>query len=164
VFCGFKLNLAFYSNTVTHWERGQREWSPGFWRASLPIIAGKSSVAGDPLESYGRRGPKYPGRTLVGETPGTWKGGGGPIGGDLMVKLLGKLASLFRPTACVRGRGSTTKMRRETKDFGDEIFLTTPSSVRFLRFPRINWPFTVSPALNSLDFFATVTAFSCPFT
>jgi len=30
-------------------------------------------------------------------------------------------------------------------------FLTTPSSVRFLRFPRRNWPFPVSPAVNRPD-------------
>jgi len=34
----------------------------------------------------------------------------------------------------------------------DEVFLTTPSSVRFLRFPRRNWPFPVSSVANCLDF------------
>jgi len=43
---------------------------------------------------------------------------------------------------------------------GDEIFLTTPSPTRFLRFPRRNWPFPISTAVNCLDFAATVIAFS----
>jgi len=44
----------------------------------------------------------------------------------------------------------------------DEIFLTTSSPARFLRFPRRNWPFLVLSAVNCLDFAATVTAFYCP--
>jgi len=48
--------------------------------------------------------------------------------------------------------------------FRDEIFLTTPSPDRSLRFPRRNWPFPVSSAVNCPDFAATVTAFSCPLT
>jgi len=47
---------------------------------------------------------------------------------------------------------------------GDEIFLITLSSARFLQFPRKNRPFPVSSAVNCLDFAATVTAFSCPLT
>jgi len=47
---------------------------------------------------------------------------------------------------------------------GDNLFLTTPSPTRFLRFPRRNWPFPVLFAVNCLDFAATVTAFFCPFT
>jgi len=42
--------------------------------------------------------------------------------------------------------------------FGDKIFLTILSPARFLRFPRWNWPFPVSSALNCPDFAATVTA------
>jgi len=45
-----------------------------------------------------------------------------------------------------------------------EIFFTTPSPARFLRFPRRNWPFPVSSAVNCLDFAATVTAFFCSLT
>jgi len=47
---------------------------------------------------------------------------------------------------------------------GDELFLTTLSPARFLRFPRRNWPFSVLSAVNYLDFAAMVTAFFCPFT
>jgi len=47
---------------------------------------------------------------------------------------------------------------------GDEIFLTTLSHARFLRFPRRNWPFSVSSAVNCPDLAATVTTFSCPLT
>jgi len=45
---------------------------------------------------------------------------------------------------------------------GDELFLTTSSPARFLRFPQGSWPFPVLSALNYLDFAATVTAFFCP--
>jgi len=45
---------------------------------------------------------------------------------------------------------------------GDEIFLTILSSARFLRFLQRNWLFSISPAVNSPDFAATVTAFFCP--
>jgi len=46
----------------------------------------------------------------------------------------------------------------------DEIFLTTFSFARFFRFSQKNWPFPVPSAVNSLDFAATTTAFSCPLT
>jgi len=42
---------------------------------------------------------------------------------------------------------------------GDELFLTTPSPARFLRFLRRNWLFPVLSDMNCLDFAATVTAF-----
>jgi len=45
---------------------------------------------------------------------------------------------------------------------GDEIFFITPSPARYLRFPRRNWPFPALSAVNSPNFAATVTAFSCP--
>jgi len=48
--------------------------------------------------------------------------------------------------------------------FVETKFFSTPSSAIFLQFPRRNWPFPVSPALNCLDFAATVKAFSCPLT
>jgi len=44
---------------------------------------------------------------------------------------------------------------------GDELFLTTPSPARFLRFPRKYWLFPVLSAVNYLGFAATVTAFFC---
>jgi len=47
---------------------------------------------------------------------------------------------------------------------GDEIFLTTSSPARPLRFSRRNWPFPVLSAVNCPDFAATVTAFFCPLT
>jgi len=47
---------------------------------------------------------------------------------------------------------------------GDELFFTTPSPARFIRFPRRNWPFPVLSVVNCLDFAATVTAFFCPLT
>jgi len=54
------------------------------------------------------------------------------------------------------------KLGTLTTLFGDKIFLTTPSPAIFLWFPRRNWLFPVSSAVNCHDFTATVTAFSCP--
>jgi len=47
---------------------------------------------------------------------------------------------------------------------GDELFLTTPSPARFLRFTQRNWPSPVLSAVNYLDFAVTITAFFCPLT
>jgi len=45
---------------------------------------------------------------------------------------------------------------------GDKVFLTTPSSARFLQFLRRNWLFPISSAVNCPNFAATVTALSPP--
>jgi len=61
-----------------------------FWQASLQVYYREVQRDRKPtgcLELHGRRGSlkglKYPRKTLVGETPGPWKEGHGPIGRQL---------------------------------------------------------------------------------